>query len=1430
MSTALLTNVFNIGLRKACNTLLILLLLFFKLQAQNCPPGSSFSLSDSTCGQILPGVTVSCGSIAFCVSDSIGITTTSALPFDSVFVCWGDGFTDTVVGNISSCLYHKYNFRSDTCLSNGSNFLNPTVTIFYIKHCALGYSSNTFNTYPKVKFLPNSRFQVPDTICQDAPLPITILGCANADMLDTTFITWDMGDGNVFNLYSTNSNVTVPAPAFQYLVPGTYTITLTQSNSCGTTSTSQTMHIKAKPILNPVLTNYSGCTPDTLGVIVNSQHTNGYAWLWQVNPGGVTISNPNDSQPSFIALNTNTYGFQVQVGDNICCSPFFSGNWCLWNDSVSFLQGPSALYTPIADTCVSWPVNYSINLSNNVSFSPFNLDSSWALTCNGNAVLISNTGQVQITDTGHYQLMINVSNTCDTLIYAYSFIVSTPPPNPNIKTDSTVCVNALPVDLNTISNNIFGYWAWNGNVLQPAFFNPSTATTAANNLIFTTGPAGCDVTDTIVINVVGIGITAGADYDVCSNSDTINISGGAIPNTGIWQGNGIISSSGTFNPDSTLVNPAVVTYTINTGGCTIIDTLLVNLSTPPAAAFNIPTCICVNTPALFEDTIANTIATWDFGDLTPPVSSNNTSHIYTLPGSYTVTLIIQNTLAPFCVDTIKKNVFVVNAASAVFNVSKDTACSAIAITTNFISAVDTNFTYVWNYGDGTLDSSYTPAPHLYATDTIIKTYYIQATVNSCCGSVTYTDSVVISPSPDAGFALINTTGCSPDTVYYYDFSAGLPDQFSLYINGQLSNVQPYYILTTDSADSIYTFMLIANNECGTDTMVVNDTIHPGTMKALFNTSDETVCIGTPVNFVSVTSLLVPSAAISWDFGDGNYASNDTVTHIYQQPGVYTVWMHAYQCGIDSISKTITVLPPPTDTFTVAPVHCVNSVVQFNNLSNGAGFSWNFGDGSLPDSTVNAQHVYVSSGVYQVSLIANSLAGCRDTFTINITIVPTPIATVHVPVNQVCLGKPITVNANGSANVFFSFDMGDGVTINNQPPFNYLYNDTGMYAVTLTVTDANNCTFDTTFNSVFIRPIAKADFSYAQVPPCTMPAQIHFTNSSILASSYNWYFGVSDSTQQTNPIRTFNTDTSFTATLIANNLYGCQSTYSDIVNVYAAPVSLFSASDTLICPGDIISFMHNSSSNANSFNWSFGNGVTSTLATPDPQLYASTGSYSVSLITGNDSICFDTLYLANYITVQSQPQAQFTYQSIDTVVNQITFTPSGYYQFNDLSLNTSTVLWDFDDGTSSVFHNPLHLYYSSGEKCVMLIAKNNNECTDTAVTCFIVDLPGTLYLPNSVSPDEGNEEERSFFAKGTSIKNYKLEIFSPFGELLWFCEEGNFENGLSKCRWAGTDLQGKTLPQGAYVWKVTGSFENGTKLTDMSEKGKLRTAGTVMLIR
>lgn len=1402
--------------------------------AQNCPPGSSFALSDSTCGQILPGVTVSCGSIAFCVSDSIGITTSSAIPFDSVFVCWGDGTTDTVAGNISSCLYHKYNFKKDSCLGNGNNFLNPTVTVFYIKHCALGYSSNTFNTYPKVKFMPNTRFGLPDSICVGSDLPINILGCANADLLDTTFITWDMGNGVIYNLYTVNGNVTTPSPFYQYPNAGTFTVTLTMTNSCGTTSNAQVVNIKPKPILNPVLTDFDGCTPDSLSVQVNSQFTNTYGWNWNITPGaGIIINSPTDSQPDFLALNSGTYNFEVTVSDNTCCSPTFNGNWCTWSDSITFFQGSSFNYTPISDTCVAWPVNYNLNIGQYLLFGTANTDSSWQLMDGNTPVVINSAGIANITDTGTYTLTISAWNTCDTVGNNYTFFVNTPPPNPNLLTDTTVCVNAALVDLNAIANPIVGYWTQNGALINPAFYNPSLATNSANNLIFTVGPVGCDITDTLTINVVGIGTTAGPDQNICSNSNTLNLSLNAIPAGGTWSGDGITNSAaGTFDPDSAINAISVIVYTVNIGNCVINDTLLITNNAPPAAAFIIPNCICANASATFSDTVSNTIATWDFGDLTPPVTANTTNHTYTTAGNYTVTLAIENTLPPFCKDTIRQLISVNNIASAVFSSSTDTTCSNQPVTFTTIAAIDTNYSYLWDFGDGKTDTVYNPIAHSYPTDTIIKTYYVQLQVTSCCGIVTYIDSVIVNPSPDAGFAIINTTGCSPDTVYFYDFSSGTPDNFTLYINGLATPILPYYVLTTSSnADSVYEFMLVAANECGADTMIVRDTIHPGTIKALFNATPTKICVGETVTFVSVTSLLVSNTGVLWDFGDGNIASADTVTHKYNVPGTYTAWLHVYNCGIDSVSKTITVYAPPQDSFAVAAINCINQPVVFNNLSTAVGYSWNFGDGSPLDSLVNPAHLYAATGVYQVALVSININGCRDTFKVPITIVSAPAASFTIPNNQVCEGKPISLSGTSTGALFYNWDMGNGTQLTAPPPLNYTYPDTGTFIVTLTVSDANNCADDTTFSYVYIRPNADAFFTYSQQPLCSMPSLIQFTNQSSNAISYKWYFGATDSSAQTNPSLTFNTDTTFTTLLIANNLYNCPGTFSLPIISYAAPDAVFSASDTIICPGESVSFLNNSSSNADSYQWYFGNGLSSVLENPPVQLYAQQGSYTVTLIVGNDGICFDTLSIKDYIKVYSKPQADFNYKQIDSVVNNANFSPSGYYQFNSLSSNASKLLWNFGDGKQDSVPNPLHLYYSSGEKCVTLIAFNNDDCTDTIVKCFILELPGTLYLPNSITPDNGNEQERSFYAKGTAIANYKLEIFSPFGELIWTCEEnGPFINGESQCRWNGNDTKGNPAPQGAYVWKVSGTFENGNKLGSMSKAGELKTVGSIMVIR
>ncbi len=72
---------------------------------------------------------------------------------------------------------------------------------------------------------------------------------------------------------------------------------------------------------------------------------------------------------------------------------------------------------------------------------------------------------------------------------------------------------------------------------------------------------------------------------------------------------------------------------------------------------------------------------------------------------------------------------------------------------------------------------------------------------------------------------------------------------------------------------------------------------------------------------------------------------------------------------------------------------------------------------------------------------------------------------------------------------------------------------------------------------------------------------------------------------------------------------------------------FAVADTL-CPTDTLHFTDKSTANTLSWQWNFGNGVTSSLQVPGPQLYPLTGrpaSYTARLIATNQYNCSDTAY-------------------------------------------------------------------------------------------------------------------------------------------------------------------------------------------------------------
>jgi gliding motility-associated-like protein len=72
-------------------------------------------------------------------------------------------------------------------------------------------------------------------------------------------------------------------------------------------------------------------------------------------------------------------------------------------------------------------------------------------------------------------------------------------------------------------------------------------------------------------------------------------------------------------------------------------------------------------------------------------------------------------------------------------------------------------------------------------------------------------------------------------------------------------------------------------------------------------------------------------------------------------------------------------------------------------------------------------------------------------------------------------------------------------------------------------------------------------------------------------------------------------------------------------------AVFETND-ILCPEDAAVFKNNSIGSIVSYNWSFGNGNTSILETPEPQLYPAAGAektYQVQLIVQNKTQCADT---------------------------------------------------------------------------------------------------------------------------------------------------------------------------------------------------------------
>lgn len=417
--------------------------------------------------------------------------------------------------------------------------------------------------------------------------------------------------------------------------------------------------------------------------------------------------------------------------------------------------------------------------------------------------------------------------------------------------------------------------------------------------------------------------------------------------------------------------------------------------------------------------------------------------------------------------------------------------------------------------------------------------------------------------------------------------------------------------------------------------------------------------------------------------------------------------------------TLPVTAQVTADFSGTPLSgCSPLVVQFTDLSTGPvnAWSWNFGNGNT-STLQNPAAVYVTPGTYTVTLtVSDGTNNNTLTRTSYITVFQNPTAnfTNASPTNgcaphTVCF-TDLSTPGDGAINGWL-WDFGDGNTSTAQNPC-HTFALPGSYNITLVATDVNGC--NNTFiinNFVNVSNPPSAAFTGNPLSACTPPLTVNFTNNSSGGQaplSYQWDFGDGNTSTQQAPSNTYTATGAYNVTLIATDANGCADTV--VLNAYvniSDVTANFTQNTTTICAGQSVSFT-DQSIGANQWNWDFGDGGTSTQQNPTYP-YAAPGTYTVTLIATNGTLCPDTLIQTNLITVNPAPTANFV---ADTTTScEVPFTVN----FTDLSTGTPVSwAWDFGDGNTSAAQNPTHIYTTPGSYNVTLTVTDAQGCTGTVV--------------------------------------------------------------------------------------------------------------------
>lgn len=687
-----------------------------------------------------------------------------------------------------------------------------------------------------------------------------------------------------------------------------------------------------------------------------------------------------------------------------------------------------------------------------------------------------------------------------------------------------------------------------------------------------------------------------------------------------------------------------------------------------------------------------------------------------------------------------------------------------------------SYAYDWNwvFENGNPATSNEQSPEV-AYD-LAGLFDVQLQVQTITGAdfnLLYEDLVDIQSAPAADFMVQQIDTLSVDfqnlsahsDTYSWDFGDGMTSTAS----------NPNHLFSTPGN---YMVSLSATGECGSDLMTIEVVIPEFQPTASFGQNATTGCAPVTVQFED-QSLGFPSSW-QWSFPGGTPSSSTE-----QNPLVVYETMGEYEVSLTAINSAGSTISTQTNLINVNDVPTIDfdftvdgPTVDFtNNSSNSDGYTWTFNDGlgstsDLADPMLEFPQV----GTYEVTLTGENTCGSNElTQSVIISALP---PTAQFSADQYTGCAPLTVQFNDlSLDVptewEWTFPGGTPATSNEQNP-SVVYNSSGIYNVTLSVSNGAGTSEILLTDTIEINGLPDPDFSFDINGPV-----VSFSNNSTNYQDLLWHFndGSGVSSTDVSPTHEFPAIGSYDVTLALTNECGTSES-SQTVNIgMVQPTAAFESNHQSGCAPLTVSFQDLSTGGMiENWEWSFPGGTPSSSNDPNPEVtYNTPGNYDVTLLVKN-AIGESEIVSAGLILITDIPDAAFNITQTGPLI-----------QFNNNSLNADSLSWHFGDNSNnnSQESNPTFLYEDIGD--YMVVLETFNACgsdTDTLIVSI------TSVLPNAAFSFEQNDScvpfEVSFndISIGGEIETYEWSfpggtpaVSNEPNPIITYATAGSYDVGL-----------------------------------------------------